>query len=184
MHIVSHTHKQRVNKCTCWMYCICSWWENILPPSLFLQYQHFEDKMWSCRLPYVHAVYERHSRFLLDKWWISPLEPPLGSYWLSLQLPIYKQPITHSSREVLATAGEVLIENNLEADGWIAPQEHPYTPLMNTSLRGTHTSEMLKVVLKHEFACHLSSVLSPGLLGVRRNLRTWRAASWVKDSFR
>jgi len=42
---------------------------------------------------------------------------------------------------------------------------------------------MLKVVLKHEFACRLSTVFSPGLLGVRINLRTWRAASWVKDSF-
>lgn len=47
--------------------------------------------------------------------------------------------MTHSSREVLATAGEVLIENNLKADGCIAPQEHPYTPLMNTSVTETLT---------------------------------------------
>ncbi len=88
--------------------------------------------------------------------------------------------MTYSSREVLATAGEVLIENNLKADCCIAPQEHPYTPLINTSVTETHThthiSEMLKVILKYELACLLSSVFSAGSLVVRKNLRTWKVA--------
>lgn len=103
-----------------------------------------------------------HCWFPLEWWWLSPFEPPMGSYWLSFQLPIYTRPFKHSSREVLATAGEVLIENNLKADGWIALPEHPYTPLMSASAReaNTHASEMIKVLLTNEFAClcHLFSL--------------------------
>ncbi len=135
----------------------------LYPPSLFMQ-SNFKDKMQSCGLPDVHKVYVWHSWFLLDKLWISPLEPPLGSYWLILQLPIFIWPMTHSSREVLATAGEVLIENTWRLTAVLPlksihthPDKHFCDRNTHTTHTHTHThthiSEMLKVILKYELAC-------------------------------
>ncbi len=101
--------------------------------------------------------------------------------------------LAHPPTSYLYTANDTLLPGSVGHSWWSVDWKQPegwrlYCPSRasihtldkhfcdrNTHTH-THISEMLKVILKYELACLLSSVFSAGSLVVRKNLRTWKVA--------